>query len=37
MAVSLAGKEGIDLGIEDGNNVLDVLSLCAWTTSSTQT
>ena len=36
MAVSLVGKEGIDLGIEDGNNILDTLSLCAWMTSYTQ-
>lgn len=29
------GCDGIDLGIEDGNNILHVLSLCACMTSST--
>lgn len=29
-------EKGVDLGIEDGNNILDVLSLWVCMTSSTQ-
>lgn len=31
MVMSLVGKGRISLGI-DGNNILELLSLCAWTT-----
>lgn len=32
MVMSLVGKGRINLRIEDGNNMLELLSLCAWTT-----